>query len=92
MLWWVDGDLLKNKRLLRRQNCLCILFGRVYLTNAWAADYKTHRTHKTPYSGFLTAVSIAASKDEKITACRADLMCCCALLPESHLLQQKIGL
>jgi hypothetical protein len=55
----------------------------------WAADYKTHRTHKKPYNGVLTAASIAASKDEKITACRADLMCCCVLLPKSQLLLQK---
>ena len=56
---------------------------------ARAAGYKTHRTHKKPYSGVLTAASIAASKDEKITACRADLRCCCVFVPEIPLLQQK---
>ena len=59
-------------------------------TYAWAADYKTQRTHKKPYNGVLTAASIAASKDEKITACRADLRCCCVSVPEIQLLQQKI--
>jgi hypothetical protein len=38
----------------------------------------------------LTAASIAASKDEKITACSADLRCCCVSVPEIPLLQQKI--
>jgi hypothetical protein len=56
----------------------------------WAADYKTHRTHKKPYNGVLTASSIAASKDEKNAACRADLRCCCVSVPEIPLLQQKI--
>lgn len=89
MLWRVDSDLLKNKRLCRRPSSLRILFGRVYLTDAWAADYKTHRTHKKPCNGFLTAASIAASKDFKTTACRADLMYCCVLLPKFQLLLQK---
>jgi hypothetical protein len=61
----------------------------VYLTDAWAADYKTHRTHKKPYNGVLTAASIAASKDEKITACRVDLRCFCVFVPEIQLLAQK---
>jgi hypothetical protein len=89
MRWRVDSDLLKIKRLRCRPSSLRILFGRVYLTDAWAADYKTDRTNKKPYNGVLTAASIAASKDEKITACRADLMCCCVLLPKSQLLLQK---
>ena len=61
----------------------------MYLTDAWAADHKTHRTHKKPYSSVMTAASIAASKDEKIFACRADLRCCCVFVPEIPLLQQK---
>jgi hypothetical protein len=44
---------------------------------------------KKPYSRVLTAASIAASKEFKLTACRADLMCCCVLLPKSQLLRQK---
>ena len=59
-------------------------------TDAWAADCKTHRTHKKPYNGVLTAASIAASKDKKIIACRADLRCCCVSVPEIPLLPQKI--
>ena len=82
MLWRVDSDLFKNNRLRCHPSSLCILFGRVYLTDAWAADHKTHRTHKKPYNGVMTAASIAASKDEKIFACRADLRCCCVYVPE----------
>jgi hypothetical protein len=53
----------------------------------WAT--KRARLRKKPYSLFLTAASIAASKDEKIFACRADLRCCCVSVPEIPLLQQK---
>jgi hypothetical protein len=47
------------------------------------------RLRKKPYNGVLTAASIAASKEFKTAACRADLMCCCVLLPKSQLLLQK---
>ena len=72
-------------------NAVCVFcyVSSIY-TDAWAADYKTHRTHKKPYNGVLTAASIAASKDEKIFACRADLRYCCVSVPEIPLLQQKI--
>lgn len=69
--------------------CVFCLVSCIYAV-AWAADYKTHRTHKKPYSGVLTPASIAASKDEKIFAFRADLRCCCVFVPEIPLLQQKI--
>jgi hypothetical protein len=54
----------------------------------WAT--KRARLRKKPYNPVLTAASIAASKEFKKTACRADLMCCCVLLPKSQLLPQKI--
>jgi hypothetical protein len=71
--------------------CVFCYLSSIYAA-AWAADYKTHRTHKTPYNGVLTTTSIAASKDEKIIACRADLSCCCVSVPEIPLLQQKFVL
>jgi hypothetical protein len=40
----------------------------------WAT--KRARLRKKPYNGVLTAASIAASKEFKTAACRADLMCC----------------
>jgi hypothetical protein len=40
----------------------------------WAT--KRARLRKKPYSATLTAASIAASKEFKTAACRADLMCC----------------
>jgi hypothetical protein len=58
------------------------------LRGQWAT--KRARLRKKPYNRVLTAASIAASKDEKITAYRADLMCCCVLLPKPQLLPQKI--
>jgi hypothetical protein len=58
------------------------------LRGQWAT--KRARLRKKPYSRVLTAASIAASKDEKIIACRADLRCCCVSMPEIPLLQQKI--
>jgi hypothetical protein len=45
--------------------------------------------HKKPCSSVLTAASIAASKEEKIFACRADLMDCCVFVREIPLLQKK---
>jgi hypothetical protein len=69
--------------------CVFCYLSSIY-TDAWAADYKTQITHKKPYSVTLTTASIAASKEFKTAACRADLMCCCVLLPESQLLLQKI--
>ena len=44
MLWRVDSDLFKNKRLCRRPSSLRILFGRVYLTDAWAMSNETRET------------------------------------------------
>jgi hypothetical protein len=58
------------------------------LRGQWAT--KRARLRKKPYNRFLTAASIAASKEFKTTACRADLRCCCVLLPKSQLLSQKI--
>ena len=69
--------------------CVFCYVSSIYIC-AWAADYKTNRTDKKPYNGVLTAASIAASKEEKIAACRADLRCCCVSVPEIPLLLQKI--
>jgi hypothetical protein len=46
--------------------------------------------HKKPCSSVLTAASIAASKEEKIFACRADLMGCCVFVREIPLLQKNM--
>ena len=57
---------------------------------AWAAGYKTHRTHKKPYKRFAVSLIVVADYSIKTTAYRADLRCCCVFVPEFPVLQQKI--
>jgi hypothetical protein len=45
--------------------------------------------HKKPCSSVLTAASIVASNEEKIFACRADLMGCCVFFARNPIAAKK---
>ena len=69
--------------------CVFCLVVCIY-ARAWAACYKTHRTHKTPYKRWAASLVVVADYSIKTAACRADLRRCCVSMPEIPLLQQKI--